>query len=187
MENDELQHYGVVGMKWGVRKKVYASETKRRSQHKESMTNIKQTYNERIKKQKALTKASKGTNPTVHKLSKETEKYLRSEKKYNLSAEKDRYKYHHSKKGDTDVDAYAQIKSNAENVSKAKKAYKKDPSDANKKSFEKAYEKGLLYTHSDAYKTYMRNMYVTGTLAGPTVAMGRRFALERQSQKLANN
>lgn len=184
MSNDELQHYGVVGMKWGVRKSFRASEARRKTQHKQSMKRIRDSYNDSIKKQKALTKATKGSNPTVHKLSKETTKYLRDEKKHNLAAEKDRYKYHHSKKGDTDAHAHATYKSNQQKINDAKKQYKKDPSDTNKKSYEQAYRDGLAYMSSPAYQKYVRNLSVVGALGGPGAALGYQFAIEHASKKV---
>lgn len=182
MENNELQHYGVVGMKWGVRKKVYASESQRKKQHKENMNEIKTGYNRGIRTMKTAQRYA--SHPDFRKAYKKTENELRVNKKSALAYEKDRYKYHHSKKGDTDFDAYSRIRSNNENIAKAKKAYKKDPSDANKKSFEQAYEAGLLYKRSDAYKKYMQKTYITGALAGPGAAAGREFAMKYQHDKI---
>lgn len=176
---DELYHYGVKGMKWGVRKKFRASEAQRKRQHKESMKNIRDSYDGRIKQQKALTKATKGSNPTVHKLSKETTDYLKSEKKHNLAAERDRYKYHYSKKGDRDRDAFATNVANLEKTKAAKKAYKKDPSDSNRKTYEQALYDGMAYMSSPAYKKLMADTYAAALVGGPLAAAGYQYVVSQ--------
>ena len=54
MENNELAHYGVVGMKWGVRKEKYYEKKAKTSSGKK-----KEKYIDKLKKQKKENKKSK--------------------------------------------------------------------------------------------------------------------------------
>lgn len=74
MSEDYLSHYGVLGMKWGVRKKATSAERARKKLENQKLREARNAEAERKKKQREAERAEKKASKEAKKKQKELEK-----------------------------------------------------------------------------------------------------------------